>query len=843
MKTLLPALQLFLFIIILTSINGYSQTVFSDPIIIQETLTDHPVSVFSADLDGDGDMDMLSASSNDNKIAWYENIDNGTFGSQKIICETALGAWCVYAADLDGDGDVDIISASSEDHTIAWYENINNTGVFSSQKVISTLAFGAKSVFAIDLDGDNDIDILSASEMDNKIAWYENTDGLGNFSDFKSISASAHGAHSVFSIDIDNDGDNDVLSASSDDDKIAWYENTTGAGSFSAEKIISITANGAKCVYAADLDNDGDNDVISASFNSNKVEWYENTNGNGTFGDPTRLRYYSSGAWSVFAADIDGDNDMDILSASIFSDKIDYWENTDGQGNFGIQKTLTNETDFPCSVYVADIDNDSYPDLLSASWNDNKIAWYKNNGLATFGPQYLLTSSVKEPKSVVVADFDGDNNLDIASASRLDNKIALYKNINGSDTFSKQNVISKTATYVKFVNAADLDGDSDMDILSASGYDNKIAWYKNTDGLGNFSSENIISQQAENANYVFAADLDGDSDMDVLSASEDDNKIAWYENTDGLGSFSSQKIISSSAIMAICVIAADIDGDSDMDVISASREDNKIAWYKNIDGNGVFTNEIIISTSVIDPRSVFCADIDGDGDTDIISGSSYSNKIIWFENTDGLGNFGSEVIISNNAVNLRSVFATDLDEDNDIDIVSTSYGDNKLAWYENTDGIGTFGDEIIISSLLMGTSFVYSADIDSDNDMDIITTSETDNRICLFINLHETIQANEDISTTATEFQLKQNYPNPFNKITIIPFSTYKNSHVELSVYNIKGEKVSILFNEFCTPGDYQIPFNAASIPSGIYFYKLQIGKSAKFKKMVFTASDWILRE
>ena len=76
--------------------------------------------------------------------------------------------------------------------------------------------------------------------------------------------------------------------------------------------------------------------------------------------------------------------------------------------------------------------------------------------------------------------------------------------------------------------AADVDGDGDMDVLSASGGDAKIAWYEN-DGDGNFT-EHIISMSLRGGNSVFAADVDGDEDMDVLGASWARDKIVWYEN-------------------------------------------------------------------------------------------------------------------------------------------------------------------------------------------------------------------------------------------------------------------------------------------------------------------------
>ena len=92
-----------------------------------------------------------------------------------------------------------------------------------TENAISTSADGAWSVHAVDVDGDGDMDVLSASQIDDKIAWYEN-DGSESFTEH-AISTSADGASSVYIVDVDADGDMDVLSASQNDNKIAWYEN------------------------------------------------------------------------------------------------------------------------------------------------------------------------------------------------------------------------------------------------------------------------------------------------------------------------------------------------------------------------------------------------------------------------------------------------------------------------------------------------------------------------------------------------------------------------------------------------------------------------------------------
>ncbi|WP_026755727.1 T9SS type A sorting domain-containing protein [Sediminibacter sp. Hel_I_10] len=698
-----------------------------------------PYSVFTADLDGDGDMDLLSASADDDKIAWYENIDGqGNFSSQKIITTNADSARSVFAVDIDNDGDVDVLSASLSDDKIAWYENTDGLGSFGSQQIISTNANFAISVFAADLDSDGDIDVLSASREDDKIAWYENIDGQGTFGSQQIISLNANGAESVYAIDIDNDGDIDVISSSVYDDKIAWYENIDGLGSFSSENIISTTINGAR-IISADLDGDNDNDVVFASEFDDTVGWFENLDGLGDFGTQQNIATNIDGAKSVFAIDIDNDGDIDVLSSSETENKIVLYKNTNGLGNFGGEQVITDQANEAQFVFAEDLDNDNDNDVISVSREDDKIAWYKNlDGEGSFSQQVLIVSNISGPWSMQSVDIDGDGDIDVISSSYGDGKIAWFENLNGLGEFSAQNVVAIVSAPVGFGSAgsvfsADLDSDGDMDIFCSINADNKIVWYENTNGQGEFSTEQIISNSVQNPGAIIGVDIDLDGDIDVVLASS--FNIAWYENIDGQGTFGTEQIIATDVNGPTSIKAKDLDGDGDFDVLASSYGDSKIIWYENISGQGDFGSQQIITTNAISPESVFAEDIDGDGDFDVLSASRNDDKIAWYENTDGLGDFGPEQIITTNADEASSVYAEDIDNDGDKDVVSASRNDDKIAWYENTDGLGSFGSEQIISFNAEGAKVVNLNDIDNDGDIDVISASTFDDKIAWFKNL------------------------------------------------------------------------------------------------------------
>jgi VCBS repeat-containing protein len=753
------------------------------------------LSVFAADVDGDGDTDVLSASFADDKISWYENDGSENFTAHTISTD-ADKVYSVFAADVDGDGDIDVLSASHNDDTIAWYENDGNQ-IFT-EHTISVAADGARSVFVADVDGDGDMDVLSASALDDTIAWYEN-DGSEGFT-AHTISNTADNAKSVFAADVDGDGDMDVLSASHSDDKIAWYEND-GSGGFTAHTI-STAALAPISVFAADVDGDGDIDVLSASHDDDKIAWYENDGSEG-FTAHT-ISVVADSPRSVFAADVDGDGDMDVLSASAFDDKIAWYEN-DGSENFTAH-TVSTAADMAFGVFAADVDGDGDIDILSASIKNNTIAWYENVGgggftaldfgdapapyptlLSDDGARHVATGptlgsqrdaeSDGQPSSpangdggdedgvtfgpIMVGQLDAGVTVNVQNApagAKLDAWIDFNGDGNwggaGEQIFDSHSVgngnnalffdvpswAADGNTYVRFR----LSTEGNLGVVGPAG-DGEVEDYLLTinppaAASGVFVGQNIISTNAKSARNVFAADVDGDGDMDVLSASSVDHRIAWYEN-DGREGFITHTI-SSSAKNAVNVHAADVDGDGDIDVLSASSGDNTIAWYEN-DGSQGFT----VHTISIDARgawSVFAADVDGDGDIDVLSASVTDDTIAWYEND------GSEVFtahtISSSADGAISVYAADLDGDGDLDVLSASRTDNKFRWYEN-DGSQGFTAHTIGSA--SGAKSVFAADVDGDGDVDVLGASIYGGGITWYENDGNAVFTAHSISSTA----------------------------------------------------------------------------------------------
>ena len=340
-----------------------------------------------------------------------------------------------------------------------------------------------------------------------------------------------------------------------------------GSGIFQATQTITSAVEQPEFLFAIDLDRDGDTDVIVPSAVNGEVAWYEN-NGNEVF-TKHLLQTNVVGATKVFAEDIDGDGDLDVI-ATLFHDGVVWYEN-DGNQGFTTRTVSTNGGESPRGLFVADIEGDGDRDIFSATRSSSNINWHENDGAESF-TTHAITNQAQRSYGVIAADVDGDGFMDLASASLDDNKFAWYEN-DGAQVFT-QHVIDADAAGAFFLASSDIDLDGDLDFAGAAIFGDVIVWYEN-DGTGTFS-KHILSSTATRAGSVFPADIDGDGDVDIAATFQD--TVVWFQN-DGAQTFT-QHTVSSTEAGATSVFVTDVDGDGVLDFVASASTGNKVVWYR-----------------------------------------------------------------------------------------------------------------------------------------------------------------------------------------------------------------------------------------------------------------------
>lgn len=348
--------------------------------------------VSAADITGSGSLDLVTVDTNVG-LYWFENDGRGNF--TRHVIRRRVGEWLErhVIADIDGDGRLEIVSVDNINGCIVYFEYEGDPRDSSSWRhryITEGGLPGAYDLTIADLDGDGDMDVAASGwRIGNQFYWFENRDGEWvrhvvdeNLPETRTIRA----------VDFDGDGHLDLLGTVHDGNQVLWYRNPGDPRLEPWEKHVIDEGPGPFHGHPADMDGDGDQDVVMALRGSEvhgetagQVVWYEN-DGSPEAGPWKKHVIAEPFPWAfeAIAADIDGDGQTEVLATA--------WGNPGGMALFkhegdprGPWRKQVLKDGWPnaTQVIVADIDGDGRLDVVAcAERGSNEVRWWRNQGPA-----------------------------------------------------------------------------------------------------------------------------------------------------------------------------------------------------------------------------------------------------------------------------------------------------------------------------------------------------------------------------------------------------------------------------------------------------------------------------
>ncbi|MFH0735187.1 MAG: T9SS type A sorting domain-containing protein [bacterium] len=405
----------------------------------------------------------------------------------------------------------------------------------------------------------------------------------------------------------------------------------------------------------------------------------------------------------------------------------------------------------------------------------------------------------------------------------------------------------------------DLNNDKNNDLIVYNENNGDVNIFLGNNDSGYIFSEKLYPFNIWGGIIIACGDITGDGCADLISKENyTTTDYCWRKFiNDGNGKF----IRDTSCINLHNRISEgkliDMNKDGNLDLVLLNTDSQSTTEFEGFyiffnDGKGNFNNylrqEFLMGTfpdRIEDLRQLKVMDYDNNGMNDIAAFGSMNGGLLMLQQS--FNNFyGYTTTNFSGAENFAYFTSGDINGDNRIDIVVSNYqvcqecddtGDvafeatinsqENYFWGHSTSG-GFFqlGKRNIVG---YGVTPVL-ADVDNDGDLDIIhcayPTTITYN--------HTNIVGVEDNIVEPSGFILSQNYPNPFNGATNISYYLPKANNVKISVYNMLGELIEILVNDYCLAGTHDITFDPKELCSGLYLYKIEYEAQTKIKKMIY---------
>lgn len=586
----------------------------------------HPVAVAMRDFSGDGRLDIAVADRVENTVQIYLGDGMGDFSASSSV-DVASNPYRLVARDFNGDGRDDLAVLNPYDGVSIVINTAGTMGIIDLT-LDSLLPFPGRfprlpAIAAGDSDGDGDIDLVVSGET----IWMFQNNGAGLFTEGTPIMSGREPIDLTFA-DVDGDGDNDV--ATVDNGHSISIAKNLGGGVFSAAVPHAIEARRPVSIDAADLDGDGRAEIVALSGSS---------------------RSSPPGYITILDRDETG-------SISI--------------------KEYTTATKVQ-HVRVIGVDGDGRPDITilagcdqyGCSGGEGSLNVLLNRGLGGFG-NYSVTHSGDEPVATAAADFNNDGHIDIAVSNRGSDTIAIL----GNDGLGRFSVVGTLPVdhFTEAVVAADFDNDGDNDLVFGEGVVG-VGFALNR-GDGTFSTS-VIDYVGRNI-ILAAADMDGDSDVDVVVSAHNGVSGLKVLLNNGAGDFTGLPIVygldGGLSSNGYPITLSDIDGDSNMDAVVAQAEwiDSKyqmnVLTYRNNGSGSLATPMVLHLGEGRSPVGLAAGDIDNDGDDDIAVGDATNGVIRILTNTGGV--LSPTISLAVGGTDLRDVALADIDDDGRLDVIA-----------------------------------------------------------------------------------------------------------------------------------------------------------------------------
>ncbi|MCK9422799.1 MAG: T9SS type A sorting domain-containing protein [Bacteroidales bacterium] len=600
--------------------------------------------------------------------------------------------------------------------------------------------------------------------------------------------------------DLDGDGDPDMIIGSIDDSP--FYMVNTGTVTNPAftpgpDFFSGVSSLDAEMGICYDIDNDGDLDFISGGFTG--LSLYENI---GTVNAPIfeKINGFFDGLQVGMSpvpdlADLDNDNDPDLIVGLSESGQLKIYTNTGSPLSAQFSESnvvIIGDVGLYAYPVFYDLDSDGDQDIL-AGRDEHGFVYYQNTG---------------DPFNAV---WETNNDL--------------FEGIGNQ-------------TYWNSPDLVDLNGDTKPDLVFGSaagplnyyintGSPSAPVWQLNTTLFGG-----VLDVGGASNPYFF--DFDYDGDLDLFSGSQLGN-IIYYENTgtasgpaweENSGYFTTLKHSIYSA-----VAIGDVNNDSLPDAIVGDLS-GKLYYHRNTGFGFTLVAPALGSVALGGWSSPRLVDLDQDGDLDIVVGNE-AGKLNYLQNQGTvtnpawtlIPNFFGAIDVGSNCVPAIA----DLDLDGDLDILTgNSFGD--IQFFEN-QGTGWIENPVPVQGLSGGQNTSPAlADLDADGDYDL-TLGQYGGTFDYFKNNAVVMNSGE---ITQNHFSIGLSaFPNPFSESPTLQFKLASSADVSMQIVDVYGQEI---YTEKCSnmaPGYHSLKWNVGAFPPGVYFIRVILGDKAETVKVI----------